>query len=209
MLVGIIIIILMTLILISSVKVNIIALKENDDNKAVIKISFLYGLIRFKKELDFMGITKKNKEYDEGVDTDLELKMKNDSWTEHKGYTDYVNIRKMIEKTIEILKTYKNIIRYLIDRINFRTLLWKTEVGFEDAALTGITSGIINIFKSNLFTMLNSSKKKPEKIHLKILPNFNKHVLKTDLNCIFTMRIGYIIIVGLKYLWIKGNNKYR
>lgn len=201
--VGITITILIILILTSSVKVNILALKENQDSKVIINIKFLYGLIRFKKELGDFKLTTIKKESGDNNDEDLEIEMKNDSWTKYEGYDDFVNIRKKIEDIIKDFKCYKRVIYYLIDKTKFNTLLWKTEIGFEDAAVTGITTGIINIFKSNLFAILNNRKNKPKTIHLKITPNFNNEVLKTNIRCIFTVKIGYIIIAGLKYLWIK------
>lgn len=201
--VGITITILIILIFASSVKVNILALKENQDSKVIINIKFLYGLIRFKKELGDFKLTTTKKESSDDSDEELEIKMKNDSWTKYEGYDDFVNIRKKIEDVIKDIKDYKRVIYYLIDKTKFNTLLWKTEIGFEDAAVTGVITGIINIFKSNLFAILNNSKNKPKTIHLKISPNFNCEVLKTNIRCIFTVKIGYIIIAGLKYLWIK------
>lgn len=198
--IGIAITIIIILIFISPAKVNIVALKENQDSKIIIIIKFFYGLIRFKKELGAFELTKTKKEKGDITDEDLEIKMKSDLWTKYEGYTDFVNIRKKIE---DITKTYKGLIHYLIDRTNFHKLLWKTEIGFEDAALTGVITGIINIFKSNLFAMLNNRENKPKTIHFKITPNFNSQILKTNIHCIFTIKIGYIIIARLKFLWIK------
>lgn len=198
--VGITITIIIILIFISPAKVNIVALKENKDSKIIIKIKFFYGLIRFKKEFGAFELTKTKKQKGSNTDEDLEIKIENDLWTKYEGYIDFVNIRKIIE---DITKTYKGLIHYLIDRTNFHKLLWKTEIGFDDAALTGVTTGIVNIFKSNLFAVLNSNKNKPKTIHFKITPNFNSKILKTNIHCIFTIKIGYIIIARLKYLRIK------
>lgn len=196
--IGITIIILILLIIISSVKVNILVLKENKDSKIIIKVKLLYGLIRFKKELGAFEVTKTNKENDE----DLKIKIKSDFWSKHEGYTDFINIEK-IGDTVNTIRDYRDVIDYSIERTNFHRLFWKTEVGLDDAALTGVVAGIINIFKSNLFAILNSRKNRPKSIHFKITPNFNRQVLKTDIDCIFTIKIGYIIIAGLKYLWVK------
>ena len=35
--------------------------------------------------------------------------MKSDLWTDHRGSTDYINIRKRIEKGIEMVKKYKRV----------------------------------------------------------------------------------------------------
>jgi hypothetical protein len=196
--VGITIIILIILIIISSVKANILVLKEDRDSKVIISIKALYGLIRFKKELGSFQVTKTNKEDDE----DLRMKIKSDSWSKHKGYTDSIDMKK-IKNIIENIRRYKRVINYLIEKTHFHRLFWKTEIGLDDAALTGMVTGIINILKSNLFAILNNKKNRPKEIHFKITPNFNNEVLRTDIDCIFTSKIGYIIIAGLKILWIK------
>lgn len=191
------------LIIISSVNIDLKAFKNNKDNKLIIKIKLLYGLVKLKKELGSFKITKKSKKIDGVNDEDIEVKMKSDSWTKHDGYTDFVNIRKRVEEGIRISKKYKSVITYSIEKINFNTIFWKTEFGFEDAAVTGIATGIANIFMSNLFVIFNNVKNKPKNIHFKIIPDFKKQVLDTYIHCIFTFKIGYIIIAGLKYLRIR------
>lgn len=198
---------LIVLILFSSIKVNLIALKENKENKIIIKVIMLYGLIRLKKELGSFDIVKKEDEHDGKVEEDLEIKMKSDLWSEHEGYTDFMNIREKIEETIDFARNYRTVIDYTIDKTRLKTLFWKTEVGLDNAALTGFTTGMINILKSNVFVRVNNTKNKHKKVYFKIIPNFERKILKTNVRCIFTTKIGYIIIAGLKYHWIKFRKK--
>lgn len=200
---GLVIVFVIIMIITSSLKIDLMATKNNKDNKIIIKIKLLYGLIKFKKELGSLKVTKKKKEIDGNLDEDLEIKMKNDSWIKYDGYTDFINIRKKAEEGIKITKKYKSLINYTIEKINFSTVFWKTEIGFEDAAVTGMATGIINILKSNVFAIFSNSKKRPSNIHFKIIPNFKKQILNTYIHCIFKLKIGYIIIAGLKYLRIK------
>lgn len=202
-----IILFLVIIILISSVRVHLEVAKENHDNKVIIKIRMLYGLIRLKKELDQIKLTQKKEEVDGDVDEDLELEIESGSGTSTKSNTDFINVRKQIDKSMEMFKKYKSVINYLMNKINFRTLYWKTEIGFDDAALTGMSIGIVNIFKSNVYAMFNNINFKPEKIYFKVIPNFNREILKTDIHSIFKVKIGYIIIAGLKYLWITSTKK--
>lgn len=200
---GLVIVFVIIMIITSSLKIDFRVTKNNKDNKFIIKIKLLYGLIKLKKELGSLKVTKKKKEVDGNIDEDLEIKMKNDSSIKYDGYTDFINIRKKVEESIKITKKYKSLINYSIEKINFNTVFWKTEVGFQDAAVTGMATGIINILKSNVFAIFNNSKNKPNSIHFKIIPHFKKQILNTYIHCIFTLKIGYIIIAGLKYLRIK------
>jgi len=200
----IIIVFFIILIFISSVDINLKFMSTDDErNKAIIKIKMLYGLIRFKKEFSELKLTTKKEESNGDIDEELEVEVKSDSGSKKAGHTDFINVRKNIEKGIEDLKKYKNVANYIINKINFQTLLWKTEVGFDDAALTGLAIGIINIFKSNVFVMFNNISIRPNNICFKVLPNFNRQTLKTNIHSIFKMKLGHIIIAGLKYLWTK------
>ncbi|WP_432409500.1 DUF2953 domain-containing protein [Wukongibacter sp. M2B1] len=203
---GVIILCIIILAFISSispVNINLKFMKEDEKNEVIIKVRMLYGLIRFKKEISEFNLTAKKKEEDGDVDEELELEIKSDSWSKKEDYTDFIDVRRNIEKIINMVKKYKNVIHYILDRINLHTFFWKTEVGFDDAALTGLAIGIINIFKSNIFVMFNNISIRPRNIHLKVLPNFNNRTLKTNIHSIFKVKLGYIIIAGLKYLFTR------
>ncbi|WP_432664834.1 DUF2953 domain-containing protein [Wukongibacter baidiensis] len=200
MLIAVIIIVfLIILIFISSVHINIKFIKDDELNKVIIKIKTLYGLLRFKKELDEFNLTTKKEEVKGGIDEELEVEVESDSASKKEDQADFINIRKGIEN----MQKYKNVINYIIRKIDLHTFFWNTEVGFDDAALTGLSIGIINIFKSNVFVMLNNTSIRPNNICLKVLPNFNRQTLKTNIHSIFKVKLGHIIIAGLKYLWTK------
>jgi len=202
----IVIMLLLVLIVISSIDVNLNIMKKNEDNKVIVKIKMLYGLIRLKKELGDFEFIRKKKHRTGGDEEDFEVEVDSDSWTEYEGYSDVINLKK-IKRGYDIAKKYKKVIDYIINKINFQKLLWKTEVGLDDAALTGFTIGIINILKSNLLVMLNSIEIKPKNVYFKVVPDFNSQILKTNIDSIFKIKIGYIIIAGLKFLWIVTTKK--
>ena len=202
-----IIVFLLVIIFASSVNVHLDASKENQDNKVVIKIKMLYGLIRFKKDLNDIKLTEDKKEIDGDVDEDFEFEKVDDSKNDSKSDTEDVNAGKQIGNTIDLYKKYRSIINYMLNRTDFKILYWKTEIGFGDAALTGMSIGMINILKGNVYAMFNNIKIRPKKIYFKVVPNFNREILKTDIHSIFKVKIGYIIIAGLKYFWIASRKK--
>lgn len=199
--ISVIIVFLIILIAISSVNINLKFIKQDEKNEGIIKIKMLYGLIKFKKEINEFKVTTKKDNGD--VDEELEVEMKNDSGAKKEIDTDFANVRKNIETGIEAIRKYKRVINYIINRVNFHKLFWKTEVGFDDAALTGLAIGIINIFKSNIFVMFNNISFSPNNIYFKVIPNFNRETLKTNIHSIFRVKLGYIIIAGLKYLLLR------
>lgn len=202
-----IIIFLIVIIFLSSVNVHLDVSKENHDNKGIIKVKMLYGLIRFKKELDDIKLTEDKKEIDGDVEEDFAFEKVGSSKTDNKSDTGDVNARQQIGNTIDLYKKYRSIINYMLYRTDFKILYWKTEIGFDDAALTGMSIGIVNILKGNVYAMFNNIRIRPKKIYFKVVPNFNREILKTDIHSIFKVKIGYIIIAGLKYFWIANRKK--
>ncbi len=84
------------------------------------------------------------------------------------------------------------------------------EVGFRDAALTGIAVGglwsIIGYYLGKLHTSITFQIDKPEVV---VRPSFQRACVNADIDCIFKLRLGHIIIAGLKLrklikLGIKG-----
>ena len=68
----------------------------------------------------------------------------------------------------------------------------------KDAAVTGVISGILWAIKGQLITLLRNNMC-CKQTNLTVVPYFNKQVFKTTLHCIIKVKIGYIIIAGIKF----------
>lgn len=76
---------------------------------------------------------------------------------------------------------------------------WRTRLGWPDAALTGILTGFLWAFKGGavggLYRLVKHHDRHPQ---LHIEPVYDATVLDTELNCIFELAPGHIIIAALK-----------
>lgn len=82
-------------------------------------------------------------------------------------------------------------------------LSWRVSYGSEDAAFTGVITGVIWAISGSILTTLKkriSFEKKPE---VKIYPNFNKPGLEVELRCIFRMTVGNVITTSFNLFNIK------
>ncbi|AZR72327.1 hypothetical protein BBF96_02320 [Anoxybacter fermentans] len=79
-----------------------------------------------------------------------------------------------------------------------RKLVWHTYFGFPDAAVTGIATGLIWAGKSiflDLLSLVCNMKTDPQ---ISVTPHFEKPGLEMRFESIFSIRIGNIMIAGLK-----------
>ena len=115
------------------------------------------------------------------------------------------NIFVRFNKIKKIYRDNKNIISYFFKRCEIVELKWITEFGFEDAAITGITSGILWSIKNTLVGIILNNRSAKD-ININVIPDFKEKKSKMDFNCIIKIKTVYIIIVSL-FLIIQKNIK--
>ncbi|CQR48135.1 hypothetical protein BN1058_02483 [Paraliobacillus sp. PM-2] len=120
------------------------------------------------------------------------------------GTTDHASMD--LEVLTEKIKMYKNgmnenkkinmpgirIIKHL-KKITLEIIQWDTTIGMEDAASTGIFTGLLWSIKGSLLAILDQS------FHLKEVPviqvhsDFEKLTFQSTYECIFSLRLGQAI----------------
>lgn len=108
------------------------------------------------------------------------------------------HVGKYIDLMLKILKTNS----WLFKHVRCKKLRWVTQIGFSDPAWTGMATGSLWSIKGylyrNLYQNVQVDFAYPEMI---VIPNFQQAGLELDFNCIFSLRIGHIIIAGITMLW--------
>jgi hypothetical protein len=75
---------------------------------------------------------------------------------------------------------------------------WSSNVGFGDAAITAISAGLLWNVKSFILAGISARVKFiGSQPHIEVVPDFSKERFDTSIHCIFLLRIGHIIFVGL------------
>ncbi len=102
---------------------------------------------------------------------------------------------------------YRKLLCYLrgfTERSYCRQFHWKTELGFEDYALTGVAVGLMWSGKGAVLGYLSRHMKiDPENVHISVIPHFGKRCMEGSIHCIFKTRLGHIIITFSCFmLWL-------
>ncbi|SHJ64963.1 Protein of unknown function [Anaerobranca californiensis DSM 14826] len=193
--------VILLIILLSPLQINIQGKKWGKDDRLDIGIHFLWGLIHFDLDIPKL-IIRRNQLKVEGeverdnrkplIDKEKQFKF---SISEFLSFLNYI-----IEKKNEILKLLSKVTKITKRGFKLTKFDLELEYGVEDAALTGILYGFIWQGISGLIFVLNKGVKFNCKPNVKIYPDFNRNLFKTELNCIFRTRVGYIIITSMFFL---------
>lgn len=89
-------------------------------------------------------------------------------------------------------------LKYAAGHTKVKKLEWSSEFGTADAAHTGVIAGLVWSLKSAVFTAISAYTHLETKPHIHVRPNYQKAFFRTLFDCIFEIRIGYIMIAGLK-----------
>lgn len=83
----------------------------------------------------------------------------------------------------------------------FPKFYWATRLGTGDPALTALGYGILWGLKTNLLGYLNSRYRFVERPGLKVVPDYRQPRWDMLFDCIFRVKMGYIIIASLAARW--------
>lgn len=192
---------LVSILIFMPVTISIKILKDNTNDKIILKSNTLFGLIKYKIEIPFVDLEMaKNKLPFIKLNTETK-KNQDGPVTENKSRITFEEMKKIKKRVEYFLKHYSNVVGYVLEKLRSRYFLWITELGIGDAAITGMISGFFWILKGELMTIV-SNNIKCSKVILNVIPRFNEKIFKTTFHCIITIKMGYIIIAALKFGFI-------
>lgn len=96
------------------------------------------------------------------------------------------------------LARLKRSFKYAAAHTRIKRLEWSSEFSLGDAACTGVTAGLVWSLKSTLLTVVSSHTRLETVPRIRVRPNFQEPLFHTLINCIFEIRIGHIMIAGIK-----------
>lgn len=175
---------------------------DPNDQRLVVLIKALFGLIRIRMDIPELNDTNTEKQKSEKTDPSLDKNFTDiDSIDEDEALKAYRPIKYWMKNMNELYKVVKKSLK----KVRITQLVWKSAIGTGNAATTGIISGVGWGFKGTVIGMLSyyfSLKVQPQ---LEIRPIFNRKISNTYVKCIFQVRAGQAILAGLKIfkLWKK------
>lgn len=202
---------LLALVYFSHIKIHFKYFRVQEDDTVSLEF-FLWGLIHHKVEVPVLILQKKLSGFT--LTTRTELETGGDESREIMGKEnkyEFNSLQKIINKIQEWLPWLRDIwedIEYLLGHLIVERFRWRVSIGTPDAAVTGMVSGLIWGVMGNListfYRKIYPNHMRPE---LVVEPNFKKEGFSTSLDCIFKIRIGNIMVTGIRIMKKKVNRR--
>ncbi|GAA0456128.1 hypothetical protein [Alkalibacillus silvisoli] len=197
---GILIIILITVIfvLFTKVTVELMLTYENKQKDVYITVKWLNFKV-FKRTIPVIDLNSDLSvdvfEKDEMLNVQTPDKEKN--YTPKEMQEQYHIVQKVIDTTKDVIPHIKR----LIESFHLHHFHWVSELGVKAANQTATLVGMTYSTKSmgcHWMTVLMKSDLTPQ---FKVIPNYNKPTLESELECILSIRIGQIMRNALSIAW--------
>ncbi|ADG82481.1 DUF2953 domain-containing protein [Thermincola potens] len=208
-LIGLGILSVILLAVLSRIKFHIEYHRNQQDDRFLVNIALVRGLLNFKTEFTSLELKKKFWRMNLELQSEVEAEMgKASAGLDQKTEAPitYQNVRlgyNILRALMELVGKYKEVFLRIVRLIRVLELNWKTQIGMGDAAATGVITGVVWGIKGVVVqTIYRYAGSVQATADIKVWPDFSKKSIKTDLRCIFDIRIGHIIIAGFKLLII-------
>lgn len=202
-----VVLLLLTLLILAKVQFRLQYSRNQENDHLSIQVYMWKGLINHRLRVPAIKLKKKHLVH---IRLKQKLQVENASGEkiyQGKNQLDVSGLKEIyhkIEHGISLLKEYQNEIGYFLNHLKIRQLSWSTNLGVGDAAVTGLLTGVVWTIKSNLVSGLYQNvSEKNSYPHLQVEPDFQGRRFSTAVDCIFVIRIGYIMATGAKIIMKK------
>lgn len=177
-------VILLFLVAVSFVRIHLHYEKEGADDRLMVRITWL----RYFSHT--VSIPAAN----------LQARLKQPSTikVETESLRAEVSLLLMLRTVLHYLGRLHRGFRYAAGHSKIKKLEWCSEFGTADAAHTGLIAGLAWSLKSAALTAVSAYSHLETMPRIHVRPHFRKVFFCTLFDCIFEIRIGHIMIAGLK-----------
>lgn len=190
----------MALVFLSTLKLNFKYFRVQEDDTISLEF-FLWGFINYKVEVPVLVVQQKLSGLSIKLRTELETGGDHSREVMGQSAEHYIESLNKVLKKFQELLLYKEDFKYLLHHLRVERFAWQAQIGTPDAAttalLTGLAWGVMGNITSTFYQQIAPNWHKPQ---LQVEPNFKKEGFSTSLNCIFKIRVGNIMVTGLRIL---------
>ena len=187
-------------ILYSNLKVRFSYIKRGEDNDIVIEWIGLHGILKYTKRIPAMDMVKMDRTIPPpGIGTRTMTDKDNEPIDDDKPIYNIYEIEKIIDNYKKNYIKYEPYIKIIKENLILNNISWYTEIGMGDAAETAVTVGAVWAIKASVIFLISKSYNLPE-VLINVVPNYNTNTFETTIDCIFSVKLGYIINANIKVI---------
>lgn len=178
------------------------------DDNLVIKLYVLNGLVFYQLKVPIMEVV-----YDKNMiwlesELTAEKSAKTHTKEEMRTFKRLVviylkhprKLKRLIRLVNHLMRIYIQTMDKMISSLHCEKFYLKTQLGFKDAELTGLSIGYLWFLKNLMLVKLRHTFcfKKPPVVE--IVPHFNQAMIAVKFHCIFSIRVGNVINASLYFI---------
>lgn len=186
-------------ILCSNLKIRFSLARYNGNSGVVISLTGLYGIFKHTKKISTINLTERDKDISApNINTRISSK-RGKSINRNSVIHNTYDIEKMIDSYKKIYIKYEPYIKKIKEKSILNNISWHTKVGTNDAAETAIITGVVWAIKAFVILFITESYNFSN-ILINVVPNYNINTFETTIDCIFNIKLGYIINANIRVL---------
>ena len=198
--IGVIIFLLITFLLFSYIKVELILNVRDDDSYQGISVRIDSRFYKKERNYDYSDPKLSLLESIIIATIDKKFSANNTNKATSPDNSDEELFQSI--KSLIVISIFRSMVSYdmfknVLGHIVVDKLDWKTTVGCQDAFYTAISTGLLWALKGTYIAML-SSKCRLNHIRLEVRPDFTSPAFLSNFICIFKIRIVHIIIMSMR-----------
>lgn len=190
----------------SRVDVKIKFQKEGENDFLRISARFFH-LITVRKEIPLLSLGEEGISLKHQTEAPLLKEKKKRTMV---TYRKIKQVRLKMKRIVDRAHDFYRMVRLFLAKIKVTRIDWSTEVGAGDAATSAILSGIIWSLKGSLLMVLDHYVTLSQRPNLRVVPNFQESVFRTDIDLSLTFPLGQAMKTAFQLLryWRKGSVKH-
>ncbi|UTR11392.1 DUF2953 domain-containing protein [Evansella sp. LMS18] len=195
----ILVILILLLLIMPFLKLRVLVTYLHDGKNDDLSLQFsIFRIIKYTLNVPVIAVDKESPSivYEEHTDSALGGTERKQKFTVDEFLFD---LRKF-EQLLNHVVGFHTIIRKFLKKVSMLKLRWVTQIGAEDAALTGSSSGAVWMIKGNVLGIISNYMRLKTAPEIEVIPYFQQIKLKTSLKCMVSFRIGHAILAGIKVL---------
>lgn len=193
MLIGIITVILVILILILLLNITLV-IKFNSINRnyrGYIRVIF-FGLFKITREFDEVMEFLQKKADMEGEEEERNYVVEFFGKYIKEDKVDLDEVHMLFNRVLDLLNMTK-------EKVKIKNLELRADYCFDDAALTSVSYGVFSGLLGIVVSYFKNNNIVKDKLSIVINPHFkNSSFMNSSVFCIFTVKLGNIIITGIR-----------
>ncbi len=190
-------------ILYSDLKVRFSYIKRGEDNDIIIDWTGLHGILKYTKRISAADMIKIGGDIPAlKPGTRIVIDEDDEPFDDEKPIYNIYEIKKIIDNYKKIYTKYEPYIKKVREKLILNNISWYTKIGTGDAAETAVMVGAIWAIKTSVIFLISKNYDIP-KVLIDVVPGYDANIFETTIDCIFNIKLGYIINANIKVLLAK------